>query len=147
MNRLFEGLVWSAAGFVGGFSLCWLVLKSAALNVVEGTVPSRVSRFEVFRAILGVLILVLLTISGIQYYRTTSCQTDYNQAVAAALQLRADYQIREGQAQIDLLSATLSGDRASARMETERYIQAIRDLERVRDEHPVPSPPDCRGFG
>lgn len=101
---------------------------------------------DVVRACLGVLLLLILLMSGISYYRTTSCQTAYNQDVSESLAARADYQAREAEAQIRLLTAQLSGNRDVARRATLEYIDALRDLARARDENPVPPPPDCGRF-
>jgi hypothetical protein len=146
MSRLLEGLVWSLAGFLGGFSLCWFVLRSASTNAVEGAVSSttRSRRPEIIRAIIGVLILVMVVVSGIRYYQHTNCQTEYNRAVSAALSQRSEAQSQEGQAQVELLTATLSGDSEAIRRETREYIEAITELERARLASPLPPPPDCR---
>lgn len=108
---------------------------------------SKKARMDVVRTFLGILILLMLMVVGINYYRTTSCQTAYNEAVAEALSARSEYQEREAEAQIKLLTTSLAGDRAATRVATDEYMQALRDLIRVRDQHPVPPPPDCGRFG
>lgn len=147
MHRLFEGLVWSAAGFVVGFSLCWLVMRSVAINTMEGAVSFRRSRrFEVLRVVIGVMLLLMVVLSGIRYYQTTKCQQEYNRAVSESLTQRSEAQRQEGLAQIELLTASLSGDRDAAIRETHEYIAAVTELERVRAASPLPPPPNCRDF-
>lgn len=145
---LYASIAWSVVGFVLGWVTCRAAVKVAEADAKRKRAGdmSKTSRMDVVRAALGILILLLLLVSGYGYYKTTSCQTEYNRAVAEALFQRADAQRQESEAQIELLTATLSGNREAARRETNEYIAALHELERARSENPLPSPPDCRRF-
>lgn len=105
-----------------------------------------VRQLDVLRVVVGVLLLLLVALSGYRYYVATECQTDYNLVVAEALNQRSDAQRLEGEAQIALLTASLGPDRAAAARATRDYIEAIAELERVRASNPLPPPPDCGSF-
>jgi hypothetical protein len=147
MSLLLSALLWSVAGFVIGFFTCWFIFKTPRQRQSEAkTVKNTLkARPEVKRALLGLAILLMLVLSSVNYYRVINCQTDYNKAIAAALNLRSEAQRDEGKAQIELLTASLSGDRARALQETHEYIDAISRLEQVRASNPLPDPPDCGG--
>jgi H+/Cl- antiporter ClcA len=147
-SQLFSAIAWSVAGFVVGFFTCWACLRAArAERIREDHVKgTKGSRSDVYRAILGVAILLMVIFSGYRYYTATTCQTKYNEAVAEALAQRSEAQRAEGAAQIELLTASLSGDPVRGVQETRDYISAISALERVRAANPLPAPPDCGRF-
>ncbi|MFA7264898.1 MAG: hypothetical protein WC054_01060 [Candidatus Nanopelagicales bacterium] len=141
---LYSALLWSGGGFVLGWATCWLAIRSAQADATTtGGKRVRATKFELFRSFVGLAILILVVLSGISYYRTTSCQITYNKAVSQALTDRSEAQRVETQAQVELLTATLAGDREAAARETQKYISAIRELERVRAAAPLPPPPNC----
>lgn len=147
-TQLFASLAWSGAGFALGWLTCWFALRAAEADARRYGVTNvkKVARMDVVRAILGVVLLLLVIMTSFRYYTATSCQTEYNQVIAEALILRSDSQKQEGLAQIELLTASLSGDREAALRETREYIAAITELEHVRLRSPLPSPPDCGGY-
>ena len=144
--QVYDAVVWSAAGFALGWITCWFILRAEYLEARRGGGRSMASRTEAARAAIGVLILVLVLLTGIRYYQVTSCQTEYNKEVAESLFQRAEAQRREGVAQIELLTASLSDNEEAARQETREYIEAIAELERVRASSPIPVAPDCGEF-
>jgi hypothetical protein len=103
----------------------------------------RTHKGDIVKAVIGVLLLLMVLGSGIRYYKTTTCQTNYNKSVSLSLAQRSEAQKQEGQAQIELLTASLGSDREAAARETREYIAAIQELERVRAASPIPAPPDC----
>lgn len=147
MSKVVEALVWSFAGFVGGFCLCWVLMRSAYANAREGSVVSRREfRIELVRAVIGLMLLIMVVLSGVSYYHTTTCQTSYNASVAVALQDRSQAQGEQSRAQIELLQASISGDQVAALRETREYIAATAELERVRQQSPIPDQPNCGGL-
>lgn len=149
--QLHEAFAWSVAGFVLGgvvgllISMCWSNCKAVCLKEKKMPLFNR-SEWDWTRVVLGLVILFLITISGVRYYQTTSCQTRYNEAVTAALSSRSEAQRVQTLAQIELLEASLSGDREAAIRETREYIEANQELERVRALSPYPPSPNCGDF-
>lgn len=148
MDRLFEGLAWSAFGFMIGFCLCWLLLRPANKNAKEASHMPRSSWWNTDKAqsVIGVVILIMLFVTGASYYHTSSCQTDYNQAVASSLNERSVYSGQQSMAQADLLQATLSDDPLKIQSATREYLTVLDQLEKVRAANPIPTAPDCSGF-
>lgn len=146
--KIIEGLLWSLGGLVVGYALCWYVTESSMRSGKELSMESlRMRRMEVFRAILGVVILVMVLISSIRYYQVTSCQTEYNVAVANALRERSTAQGETSDAQIALLTVqNPNRDPVIAKQAIDRYIASLLELERVRKANPLPEPPDCGAF-
>ncbi len=149
MSHLLNALAWSGGGFAMGFLTCWIGVRAAIAESKRtgGSTKVKSNRLEVARSAIGVLILLMLLLSGVRYYQSTSCQTEYNREIAQSLSDRSEAQGKEGLAQIDLLTASLGTDREAARKATEDYIEAIAELERVRAASPVPPPPNCGDFG
>lgn len=143
--RVIEGLFWSLGGLVVGYGLCWYVTESSIRVLEEISVEGlRVRRMEVFRAILGVAILTLVLLTSIRYYQATSCQTRYNAEFANALRERSTAQGAESEAQIELLtSQNPNRDPAVGQRAIQKYVEALRELERVRAANPLPDPSGC----
>ena len=76
----------------------------------------------------------------------TSCQTEYNKAVAEALKQRSEAQGEEAAAQIKLLTTNTQGDPQRGKIARDEYIAAVLKLEKIRAENPLPASPDCGGF-
>lgn len=141
-----SALVWSALGFGLGWLSCRIAMKTGTTEAKRsGNVSRRRIAYEVTQSLVGVLILVMVVVSGVQYYRNTSCQRAYNEVVAQSLSARSEAQRVEAQAQVELLTATLSGDNAALARETREYIAAIQELESVRSSSPLPESPNCGG--
>jgi hypothetical protein len=112
----------------------------------QKVVDIRGYRVDIFKSILGICILALLVLSSIRYYQATSCQTRYNIAVHDSLKQRSDAQRDEADAQIKLLTANTHGDPVLGRIAITEYVDAIRKLEQVRSENPLPDNPNCGAF-
>lgn len=146
-DKLIYGLIWSLGGLVVGYVLCWIVTESALRAMEEQkSVDIRGYRIDTFRVILGVFILLMVILSSVRYYQVTSCQTDYNIAVAEALKQRSEAQGTETTAQIKLLTIDTHGDPAIGRMARDEYLASIRNLEKIRAENPLPANPNCGGL-
>lgn len=144
--ELYAAIVSSCVGFlIGNIVGCFLSVRLTGEKADgrRGGKGMAFARPDWARLSLGLVILVLLLVSGIRYYEKTSCQTAYNEAVAEALFSRSEAQRVQTQAQIELLEASLSGNRDLAMRETREYIDANRELERVRVASPYPHSPDC----
>jgi hypothetical protein len=159
MDRLLEASIWSLAGFVFGWTAC--LLAAHVVHPQSEKATGMNLSFERVRLALGVLILVLVTVTGIQYYRVTSCQTHYNNQVADALAERAEAQRQETTASLEKLRGqrdflnviTQTRDPEMSRLATAQYakslddqVQALEKLDRTRRANPIPSAPNCGAF-
>lgn len=165
-NYFWLAVGWSVLGFTVGFTACWLWLSSVravARAAVERGEESAVGSYKAFsgRTVFGVLILLLLVVSSIRYYQRTDCQTRYNEEVSIALLETSEARGKEtlaeankAKAQADWLRSLieLQGREPQRGLEItneylrtlDEHVAALNELERVRAEHPMPAPANCR---
>lgn len=179
VNTVFQ-VGWSVFGLVTGYTLgryhAYIQRKRASManpppdsppTPADGPGAAHAPRprdwGSIARTGLGILILLLVVVSLVSFYRVTSCQAGYNVAVARSIAARSDQQGTQLQRQIDQLDAQLvlltpwDGDKndiAAQRAEGERRgniyrasVEANRDaLIAVRDarqRNPLPDPETC----
>jgi hypothetical protein len=141
---LIGGALWSLGGLIVGYGLGYFSRQAADGDPTAPQPPRRrASRTEILRAVIGLVLLLLVLASTVRYYRVTSCQQGYLQAVQTSLTARSDAQGAEAEAQIELLTTPTGGDPTAGRVAVQRYVDALRELERVRRENPLPGPDSC----
>lgn len=149
---LIGGLLWSGGGLIVGYGLGYFSRRAAESDARDeaagpaaraGRIRRRGDRSELMRSVLGIVILILMLASTVRYYQVTTCQQDYLRAVQESLTARSEATGIEAQAQIALLTTPTGGDRAAAQAVVTRYVDALRELERVRQENPLPGPDSC----
>lgn len=76
--------------------------------------------------------------------RSLACQTQFNEAYAAALTERTEAARVERAAQRDLLTNTRSEDPAALDAAISRYLAQLAEADQRRAANPYPADPDCR---
>lgn len=141
---LIDGALWSLGGLIVGYGLGHFSRRVADSDASTPPPPRRrVTRSELLRTVIGLVLLLLVLASTVRYYQVTSCQQEYLQAVQASLTARSDATGAEAAAQVELLQAQLSGDPTKGAAAIRKYIDAVIELERVRQANPLPGPDSC----
>lgn len=100
---------------------------------------------ENWRAILGVLILVLVGWSVWNNYEVTTCQADFNIAFAKGLEERTVAATNERHAQRVMLDTILNpaAPREEKAQSLVTWRTALDEADRKRDANPLPKDPRC----
>lgn len=127
-NLLLDWAIPSGAGFVFGYLTCLLV--SRVVLDEDAPSPERRQRAHLARTMFGVLLVVMASVTFVRSYEATNC-------IREGIIERSDAQGRETEAQIVLLEAQVDADPNNDFPAVGVYLEAARELERVRAANPL----------
>lgn len=149
------GLVYSVAGFMGGFTVGRLTREVHEIRetVMPDTFARKDSDGSQHATKLGVAIIILslLTVisaafTAVQAKRQAQCQRDYNARFVEAFQARARAADAD-RAALNTMIIRIANQKstpAERKRVVAEYVQSIEAGDAARKAHPLPQPPDPR---